>query len=117
MTTPLTPKVGELVPQARGGALRWGGTNRGGKGRVTTVWRRACVRLLGTAKALEVLREIISGGIVELVGTSRDGAPIVSATKNADRIKAIDLLVAQGYGLPTQHVEQDTQLTIRIVRE
>ena len=25
-----TPKTGELVPQAHGGALRWGGTNKGG---------------------------------------------------------------------------------------
>lgn len=108
-----------LVPQAHGGALRRGGVpgQRGGSGRPSSGWKRALRGALRSAKGLEVLKRIVSGDILEQLGTKRAGEPIYGTTKNSDRIRAIEFLAEHGHGLPTQHVETDTQLTIRIVRE
>ena len=80
-----SPKVGELVPQKHGGAIRKGakpGTNRGGTGRPPSLIRQ---RLRGSFDdRIRVLEEIADD-------------PTVSAS---DRMRAIDLLAK--YGLGTQ---------------
>lgn len=57
-STKKTPKVGELVPQPNGrGALRFGGTNKGGPGRPPDAWK-ARMRALADrgAQTLETKR-------------------------------------------------------------
>lgn len=99
------PKVGELVPQPHGGALRHGGTNAGGPGRPSDLFRERCRASLERAKALEVAESIISGDILEEIGKDDAGKPIYGATKNGDRIKAMEFLAKNGHGSPPQSLE------------
>lgn len=46
---------------------------------------------LRAAKAPEVLQAIIAGDIHEHLGYDRRGEPIIGQTRNADRLRAIDL--------------------------
>jgi hypothetical protein len=46
---------------------------------------------LRAGKAAEVVRDIISGDIYEQIGVDRDGQPIFGVTRNADRLRAVDL--------------------------
>ena len=106
-----------MVPQPHGGARRRGGTNRGGPGRPSAAWKRLCTAALRSAKGLEVLKRIISGDIREQLSSTKAGEPVVGTTRNADRIRAIELLAEHGHGLPTQTVEQSNEITIRMVKE
>jgi hypothetical protein len=38
-----------------------------------------------------VVKKIIAGDLLEVIGVDDDGAPIVGETKNADRLKAVEL--------------------------
>lgn len=61
-------------------------------------------KALRDGKAPDVVREIMSGDILEQVGVDRKGAPIYGETRNTDRLKAIQLAASYAPGLPTQHV-------------
>src|SRR5262245_54305688 len=90
MTTALTT-VGTLQPQEHGGALRNGGTNRGGHGAVKLEWREKCRQALVDSKGMDVVLGIISGDIFERIGTDKQtGKPIYGETKNRDRLGAIE---------------------------
>ncbi len=97
----------ELVEQPHGGALLAGGIpgHPGAGGRPRNEWRGLVRQAVKDAKALEVLKAIISGDIHELVGHDREGAPIYAGTKNRDRIAAAELLIAYAEGRPPQKVE------------
>jgi hypothetical protein len=95
--------VGALVPQSHGGALRNGGTNRGGSGRPASLIRK---KLQGSfAKRIKTLEEI---------------ADDPTANK-PDRLKAIDLMGKYGLGttkeLTVDTVRERLQKTIDIIRE
>jgi len=98
------------VPRHGRGRLNVGGNrgNRFGGGLKPSPFVRELARMLKKSKATEVLGEIVSGGIHELVGHDRDGEPIVSPTKNADRIAAIKLASSYTEGLPVARVEDVT---------
>jgi hypothetical protein len=72
-------ETGAMVRQSHGGALRNGGTNRGGPGRPPSKLRAICRKMAGTR--LQVLGEISSKK---------------SNAKNADKIRAIDVLLRYG---------------------
>ncbi len=97
----------DLVPQPHGGALLAGGIpgHPGAGGRPRNEWRELVRQAVKDAKALEVLKAIISGDIHELVGHDREGAPIYAETRNRDRIAAAELLIAYAEGRPPQKVE------------
>ena len=102
------PEVGELIPQPNGkGALRNGGTNRGGTGRPKSEIRRACAeafdsripRLLEIMdnastpqeymKALDLLGKY--GGLQQIDATSGDN-PLQGLTES-ERIERIASLI------------------------
>jgi hypothetical protein len=74
----------------------------GRSGAKPQAWRDACRQALGDAKADVVLAKIISGDVLEALGTGEDGQPVVGATKNADRLGAIKLAASYAHGLPIQ---------------
>lgn len=92
------------VPEHGKGLLRVGGTNKGG-GRKTDQWRLDCQQALIDAKGMDVVKEIISGDIYEVVGTDREGAPIYGQTKNSDRLGAIKFLASYAEGQPPQTIK------------
>lgn len=97
-----------LVPQRNGGALFAGGVigNVGGRGGSKPAeFVRACREAVTDNQLLRVLVRIAIGDIHERIDTAKDGTPIYGETKNSDRIRAIELLVNRGFGLPTQAVE------------
>lgn len=84
-----TPEVGELVPQPHGGALRYGGTNKGGSGRPSSAVRE---RLRGSmAERIKILEEIADD----------------TKERTADRLRAIDLLAKYGLGQKIEHSKLD----------
>ena len=79
-TSVKTPETGQLVPQAHGGALRRGGTNRGGPGRPPSAIRE---QLRGSfEQRIRVLEDIADG----------------KEYSAADRLRAVDLLGKFGLG-------------------
>lgn len=55
---------------------------------------------------LEVAARIAIGDIWEQIDTDKEtGEPIYGATKNSDRIRAIEYITNRAWGLPTQAVE------------
>lgn len=75
--------------------------NRGG-GRHPWIWGDLCRQALEQSKAHIVLKKIIAGDLLEITGYNDDGTPIVGETKNADRIKAMQLALSYAIGLPVQ---------------
>lgn len=63
---------------------------------------------LTNARALKVVEKIISGDILEEIGTTDDGKPIYGATKNRDRLEATRFLAGYAFGQPVQHLVDDT---------
>jgi len=61
-----------------------------------------CRQALIESKAHIVLKKIIAGDLLEIVGRMDDGTPIIGETKNADRIQAMKLASAYAAGLPVQ---------------
>jgi hypothetical protein len=80
-STGKTP-VGALVPQAHGGALRHGGTNRGGPGRPPSAIRATARQAFD--EALPIVAKIVRG----------------KETKDSDRIRGADVLGKYGMGHP-----------------
>lgn len=58
-------------------------------------------RALQEGDAPTVVQKIISGDIREMLGV-KDGTPIVGETKNADRLKALQIAASYAEGLPVQ---------------
>ncbi len=108
------------IPQPNGrGALNSGGTigNKGG-GRKPAIWKELCATALKEAKAIPVLKEIISGDILERIGTNpKTGDPIYGETRNSDRLGAVKFLASYAHGEPAQSVALEGELVIRIVAE
>ena len=75
---------------------------KGRSGRKPWSWRESCRQALINAKADVVLAKIISGDLLEFLGTGTDGKPVIGPTKNADRVKAIQLATSYAEGLPVQ---------------
>lgn len=86
--------------QLRG--LRRGNPGNKGGGTPPWAWRDACRAALVQGNADVVLRKIISGDLHEEIGQSKDGEPIYGVTKNADRLKAMQLAASYAVGLPVQ---------------
>ncbi len=92
------PKVGELVVQAHGGALRHGGTNKGGPGRPPSELRGSMRDILERG-GLDVLEGFMRGvvpmvGKCEKCGHEHEGTEV--SFKAADRLKAIEILSRYG---------------------
>lgn len=77
-STARKPRVGELIPQGHGGALRNGGTNRGGPGRPRSAIRDACARSFDERIA-----------VAEKIADSRKATRL-------DKLRALDLLGKYG---------------------
>lgn len=103
------------VPQRHGGSLNSGGTygNRGGGDKPDSFRIRANA-ILERAKGLDVLGAIVSGDILELVG-SKNGEPIIGFTANADRIRAFrELRECAGHGAPSP-VKIEAQGDVKVI--
>ena len=90
----------ETSSQLRG--LRRGNPGNKGGGQKPWIWGELCRQALQNAKADIVLAKIIAGDLHEVIGMTKDGEPIVGETKNADRIKAMQLALSYAIGLPVQ---------------
>ena len=113
-TAKTTPAVGELVPQAHGGALRHGGTNKGGTGRPRSEVQ-AALRGSLTDELIEVIRQIGT--------TPREVAVAVECPQcghkhtvtcddppagDADRLRAGDIVLKYGTGTPSDDGQRQT---------
>lgn len=96
-----TVPVGALINQPHGGAIRNGGTNKGGPGRPPDQWKRWCRQAVSKKeireKAIAVLQDI----------------------ESPHWFNALKWLGEQGYGKAAQPIENsgESVLTVRIVRE
>ncbi|MHC4066312.1 MAG: hypothetical protein ACYSUI_17685 [Planctomycetota bacterium] len=113
-TAKTTPAVGDLVPQAHGGALRHGGTNKGGPGRPRSEVQ-AELRGPLADDLIEVMRQI---------GTAaREVAVAVECPQcghkhtvtcddppagDADRLRAADIVLKYGTGTPSADGQRQT---------
>lgn len=59
-------------------------------------------RALVDGHAGVVVKKIIAGDLLEIIGRTDDGTPIIGETKNADRLKAIQIAASYDVGLPVQ---------------
>jgi hypothetical protein len=89
-------------PFQKGHGPRRGHGLPGRSGAKPQAWREDCQKALRDAKADVVLAKIISGDVLEVLGTGDDGQPVVGSTKNADRLGAIKLAASYAHGLPVQ---------------
>jgi hypothetical protein len=81
--------TGALVPQSHGGALRNGGTNKGGPGRPPSV-----------------LREKMRGALVDRIPIAAQIADDPKASQ-ADRLRALDFLAKYGLGTRQEVMGED----------
>ncbi len=90
-----------LVPQRHGGALRRGGTNKGGTGRPPDAFREMCRRLGSRESTIEAVEEILD---------DHDHPQFMSALK---------WVTEYGYGKAVQPIIKDEQqeMIITIVRD
>lgn len=72
---------------------------------------------LRAGKAAEVVRDIISGDIYEQIGVDREGRPIYGKTRNADRLRAVDLAAELADLKPKKHVNVAGGIEFRLARE
>jgi len=72
---------------------------------------------LRAGKAAEVARDIISGDIHEQIGVDRDGQPIIGTTRNADRLRAIDLAAELADLKPRADVNVAVVVEFKLTRE
>lgn len=86
--------VGELVPQPHGGAIRRGGTNKGGSGRPPDAFRQLCRELASRTKTVKSVLAIL---------------------KNPDHVQFVAALrwaTEHGYGKPVQPLEHSGSITL-----
>jgi hypothetical protein len=115
----LPAKSPTLTPQPNGrGALLVGGNwgNRGG-GRRPDWLKQRMTAALRAGKAAEVVRDIISGDIYEQIGVDRDGRPIYGTTRNADRLRAVDLAAELAGLKPKPDMQVAVAIEFRLSRE
>lgn len=113
-----TPREGRLVPRPDGrGALRQGGTNKGGPGRPPAKFREAARKLLHNRKLLPRLADIADGSIGEVVET-KDGK-VYTETPIREQRGAIEVLLKYGVGedkpLTQEYVKEKLALTINAI--
>lgn len=97
--------VGALVPQPHGGALRNGGTNRGGSGRPPDKFRDSLRALACNGATVRRLKKILNGG---------------KGVEDSDFLSAYRYVVDRAYGkAPLTHEGGDERrpLVIRLVHE
>lgn len=96
--------TGTLVPQAHGGALRYGGANRGGPGRPPDAFKLAMQELTTLPEVAAHLRAILTRQVV---------------TDPEVWLAALKFAAERGWGKPAQVTEGEggQGLTIRLVRE
>lgn len=115
---PNVPETGALVRQPHGGALRYGGTNRGGTGRPPSAIRE---QLRGDFdRRRRILREIADGKAMVRVrdAEGKETESLVSAAPR-DRLRAIDIMGKYGIGtvreLTVDHVSSRLEETYRVL--
>ena len=96
-------KVGELIPQPHGGALRNGGPNRGGPGRAPSEIRK---QLRGDFRErIQILNRIADD----------------EEMRAGDRIRAVELMARYGFGTLTEmsveEVRDNLTVTISVIRD
>ncbi len=96
-------KVGELIPQPHGGALRNGGPNRGGPGRAPSEIRK---QLRGDFRErIQILNRIADD----------------EEMRAGDRIRAVELMARYGLGTLTEmsveEVRDNLTVTISVIRD
>lgn len=107
-------------PQRHGGALRNGGTNRGGSGRPASAIRE---RLRGSfAERIPVLEAFADGAapITEKCpkcGHEPDSDGSVEAITTTDRLRAMDLLAKYSLGEKTELTLVSPEITTRLERQ
>ncbi len=114
-TTTQRLKTGELVPQAGGGALRNGGTNKGGSGRPREIIRTK-FRDLITTEGFTYLREALaSPRSYVLTCPECNHNQVVNPPKTDEiAVKVIDLCAR--YGIGTQQEVEHTG-TVQLVHD
>lgn len=112
--------TGVLIPQAHGGALRNGGTNKGGTGRPPSILRD---QLRGSfADRVAVLEKIADGeAIAKMRGMDGKETEIQVSADVSDRLKAIDMLAKYGLGtvkeVSVENVRERVQKTLDVIRK
>lgn len=106
-----TDKVGELVPQAHGGALRHGNPGNKGGGRTPNEIRELMRQPL--AKLLPIITRIAEAPDVEEVECPHcnEKVEVPSYRKDGDKLKAVDLLARYGIGT-RQEIEHEGRVTL-----
>jgi hypothetical protein len=87
--------TGALVPQKHGGALRNGGTNRGGPGRPPDEFKRICAELASREETIAAVEVILSN------------------PNHPAYLGALKWATEHGYGRPEQTVKHDGEVTHR----
>lgn len=100
----MTPKLlrGNIGGNSGTANLRRGNPGNRGGGRKPWTFRDEMHRALVEGQAGAVVQRIISGDLLEVLGHRDDGTPIIGETKNADRLKAIQIAASYDVGLPVQ---------------
>lgn len=115
--------VGSLKPQPHGGAIRHGGTNKGGPGRPPSEFRRVARKLLHNRNLLPRLADIAEAKIGEIKEIFVDGMVIKTYTETPIREQrgAIDTLLKIGVGdgkekmMPVSMVGAKLQATLAVL--
>ena len=104
-------KVGELVPQPHGGALRHGNPGNKGGGRTPNEIRELMRQPLATL--LPIITRIAEAPDVEEVEcpNCNEKVEVPSYRKDGDKLKAVDLLARYGIGT-RQEIEHKGQVTL-----
>jgi hypothetical protein len=103
---------------AGGGKLYTGGVpgNKGGYGKPSE-FARACREAFTDAQLIRVAVRIAIGDVLEQIDTAKNGEPIYGATKNSDRLRAIEWLSNRGWGLAKQSLEVSGAITTGPITE
>ena len=101
-----------LIPQPHGGALRFGGTNKGGPGRPRDIHRDKLVKLC-TSTGIKWLRELLAAPR-ELVVTCECGkSQTVENPPAQDKVRLQAIDIAHKYGIGTyKEVEETRTVTL-----
>ena len=104
------------TPSAQLASLRQGNPGNCGGGDKTDAFRIRAAQRLEDAKGLDVVARILSGDILEFLGT-KDGTPIVGFTANDTRIRAFrELRECAGYGSPAPvRIEAQGDVIVQVV--
>lgn len=109
------PEIGSLVPQAHGGALRWGGTNPGAGRPKSLVKQRAIAH---SEQSVEFLRQVRDAEAIDYLQNDY-GLNVPCKPRMGDRIKATEALnkIAGLYAESDEDGETKPTFTVRVVYE